>query len=137
MILSSFDNSIYNVKLDYDCSINNIIKINISKQVIDINNNIDIFYKFFFINSNEYTLNKQTFFNNNNNNTKILNIDKKLQNFLNNNKSIIFHKNPLTDLIVNYLLMYDDELYINCFNLKKFKKLLLLFLFYLNEDSLL
>jgi hypothetical protein len=134
MLLSSFDNNIYNVKLHYDCSINNTIKINISKQVIDINNNIDIFYKFFFINSNEYTLNKQKILNNNN--TKILDIDKKLQNFLNNNKSIIFHKNPLTDLIVNYLLMYDDELYFNCFNLKKIKKILLLFLFYLNEEDL-
>ena len=134
MLLSSFDNSIYNVKLHYDCSINNIIKINISKQVVDINNNIDIFYKFFFINSNEYTLNKQKIFNNNN--IKNLNIDKKLQNFLNNNKSIIFHKNSLTDLIVNYLLMYDDELCFNCFNLKKIKKILLLFLFYLNEEDL-
>lgn len=136
MLLSSFDNSIYNVKLDYDCSINNIIKINISKQVIDINNNIDIFYKFFFINSNEYTSNNNNTKIFNNNNTKILNIDKKLQNFLNNNKSIIFHKNSLTDLIVDYLLMYDNEICFNCFNLKKIKKILLLFLFYLDEEDL-
>lgn len=133
MILSSFDNNVYNVKLDYDCSINNIIKINISKLVIDINNNVDIFYKIFFINSNEYTFNKKKICDNNN---KIVNIDEKLQIFLNNNKSIIFQKNPLTDLIINYLVMYDDELSLICFNLKKFKKLLLLFLFYLNEDNL-
>lgn len=57
MLLSSFDNNVYDIRIDYDSSINKNIKIQISK--LENNNNIDIFYKIFFINGNSYKFNKQ------------------------------------------------------------------------------
>ena len=135
MLLSSFDINVYNIRIDYDSSINKNIKIQLSKNIIENNNNIDIFYKIFFINGHSYKFNKQN--KNIDKISNILDIDEKLQDFLNNNETVIIHKNDLSDLIINYLIMYDDELNIRYCNLEKLKKILLMFLFYINEEKIL
>tara|TARA_R110002072_G_scaffold111229_2_gene239285 strand:+ start:3119 stop:3511 length:393 start_codon:yes stop_codon:yes gene_type:complete len=129
MILSSFDSYSYNIRLDNDNSNNIYINFNISKIIIEFETKTEVFYKIFFINKDKI------FFNNvNNNEHDFLNIDYKLQYFLNNIKTIFVNKNLLSELIINYLIMSDDELEIYCLNSFKNKKLLLLFLFYMHNE---
>ena len=129
MILSSFDSYSYNIRLDNDNSNNIYINFNISKIIIEFETKTEVFYKIFFINKDKI------FFNNvNNNEHDFLNIDYKLQYFLNNIKTIFVNKNLLSELIINYLIMSDDELEIYCLNSFKNKKLLLLFFFYMHNE---
>lgn len=140
MILSSFDNYSYNIILDSNSSNTNnnsnsnneYINLNISKVIIEFENNIEIFYKIFFKNKSNLFANNNV--NNLNNKHDYLNIDDKLKYFLNNKQSILVHKNLLSEIIINYLTMNDDEIQIYCFNSFKNKKLLILFLFYMHNE---
>lgn len=137
MILSSFDKFSYNIILHNDNSNNQHINLNISKVIIDSENSTEIFYKIFFTNIDNVFINSNInnyFINSNKKEDTFLNIDNKLKYFLNNKNLIIVHKNLLSDIIINYLTMNDDELKIYCFNSFKNKKLLILFLFYMHNE---
>ena len=137
MILSSFDKFSYNIILHNDNSNNQHINLNISKVIIDFENSTEIFYKIFFTNIDNVFINSNInnyFINSNKKEDTFLNIDNKLKYFLNNKNLIIVHKNLLSDIIINYLTMNDDELKIYCFNSFKNKKLLILFLYYMHNE---
>jgi hypothetical protein len=124
MILSSINNENLFFKFINTKVSDNYCKfyIKLSTIILDFEyNNIDnIYYKIDIIikysNTNSYYLNP------------LYNYSK------DNNFTFLIYKNSLSDNIIYYLKACDYELNLNCNNIIEYRKLLLIFLYYLNEN---
>ena len=127
MIISSFSDTEKLIKLS-----NNNIKLLISTIIIEKYNLTDVYYK--IIIKNNILLLQHNNYNNNNNNNSFE--DKLLEKYLLIKNPLIIYKNQISETIINYLNLYDDELQHYCNDVLKLRKLLLIFLYYLNDNSI-
>ena len=127
MIISSFSDTEKLIKLS-----NNNIKLLISTIIIEKYNLTDVYYKI-IIKNNILQLQHNNYNNNNNNNSFE---DKLLEKYLLIKNPLIIYKNQISETIINYLNLYDDELQHYCNDVLKLRKLLLIFLYYLNDNSI-
>ena len=124
MIISSFSDTEKLIKLS-----NNNIKLLISTIIIEKYNLTDVYYK--IIIKNNILLLQHNNYNNNNSFE-----DKLLEKYLLIKNPLIIYKNQISETIINYLNLYDDELQHYCNDVLKLRKLLLIFLYYLNDNSI-
>jgi len=128
IIINNNNNNIINNYCEYYIKLCTIIFDYEQYSMHNIYYKIDIFIKY---NNN----------NNNNNNKKNNTIDYKFINplytYSSNTEIILYvYKNSLSDLIIYYLKSCDYELQLYCNDIFQFRKLLIIFLYHLNENLL-
>ena len=128
MIISSFSNTEKLLQIG-----KNNIKLLISTIIIEKYNLTDIYYKIIIKNNISPIHYKKSSHNNNDNIFE----DTLLEKFLLIKNPLIIYKNLISETIINYLNLYDDELQYYCNDVLKLKKLLLIFLYYLNDNNIL
>ena len=131
MIISSFSDTEKLIQLG-----NNKIKLLISTIIIEKYNLCNIYYKI-IIKNNILPEQHNISYNNNNNSENDAFEDKILEKYLLIKNPLIIYKNLISESIINYLNLYDDELQHYSNNILKLKKLLLIFLYYLNDNKIL
>lgn len=134
MIISSFSDNEKLIQLG-----NNKIKLLISTIIIEKYNLTDVYYKI-IIKNNILPVQYNISYNNNNNNYNNSENDafedKLLEKYLLIKNPLIIYKNLISETIINYLNLYDDELQYYCNDVLKLRKLLLIFLYYLNDNNI-
>jgi hypothetical protein len=132
MIISSFSDTEKLIQLG-----NNKIKLLISTIIIEKYNLTDVYYKIIIKNKILPVQHNISYNNNNNNNFENDAFeDKLLEKYLLIKNPLIIYKNLISETIINYLNLYDDELHYYCNDVLKLRKLLLIFLYYLNDNSI-
>ena len=129
MILSSFSNTEKLLQLG-----NNKIKLLISTIIIEKYNLTDLYYKI-IIKNNILPVQNNISYNYNNYENDAFE-DKLLEKYLLIKNPLIIYKNLISETIINYLNLYDDELQYYCNDVLKLRKLLLIFLYYLNDNTI-
>lgn len=130
MIISSFSDNEKLIQLG-----NNKIKLLISTIIIEKYNLTDVYYKI-IIKNNILPMQHNISYNYNNSHNDAFE-DKLLEKYLLIKNPLIIYKNLISETIINYLNLYDDELQHYCNDVLKLRKLLLIFLYYLNDNSIL
>ena len=129
MIISSFSDTEKLIQLG-----NNKIKLLISTIIIEKYNLCNIYYKI-IIKNNILPEQHNISYNNNNSENNAFE-DKLLEKYLLIKNPLIIYKNLISETIINYLNLYDDELQYYCNDILKLRKLLLIFLYYLNDNNI-